>query len=155
VERTICEFRCFPVLGLQDLTPRFGTVSQSATVGYFPFVPFSLGLREIPDALIYPGLGFGAVLAKARSLSDSMILAGAQRLAALSPALKDPDNALLPDVADAPDVSFEVAVAVAEQAISEGIAGVEWNDQEVRERAKELQWLPIYGEYVYDEKGET
>lgn len=115
----------------------------------------SLGLISIPDALIYPGLGFGAVLAKARSLSDSMILAGAQRLAALSPALKDPDNALLPDVADAPDVSFEVAVAVAEQAISEGIAGVEWNEQEVREKAKELQWLPTYGEYVYDEKGET
>lgn len=115
---------------------------------------FSLGLiLPIPDALIYPGLGFGAVLAKARSLSDSMILAGAQRLAALSPALKDPDDALLPDVADAPDVSFEIAVAVAEQAISEGIAGVAWNNQEVRKRAKELQWLPIYGEYVYDEKG--
>jgi malate dehydrogenase (oxaloacetate-decarboxylating) len=113
-----------------------------------------IGLIAIPDALIYPGLGFGAVLAKARSLSDSMILAGAQRLAALSPALKDPDDALLPDVADAPDVSFEVAVAVAEQAISEGIAGVDWNEQEVREKAKELQWLPIYGEYVYDEKGE-
>ena len=110
---------------------------------------------EFPDALIYPGLGFGAVLAKARSLSDSMILAGAQRLASLSPALKDPDDSLLPDVADAPDVSFEVAVAVAEKAISEGIAGVEWNEQEVRERAKELQWLPIYGEYAYDEKGET
>jgi malate dehydrogenase (oxaloacetate-decarboxylating) len=111
-------------------------------------------IAECNNALIYPGLGFGAVLAKARLLSDSMILAGARRLASLSPALKDPDDALLPDVADAPDVSFEVAVAVAEQAISEGIAGVEWNDQEVRERAKELQWLPIYGEYVYDEKGE-
>jgi malate dehydrogenase (oxaloacetate-decarboxylating) len=31
---------------------------------------------------------------------------------------------------------------------------VKWNDQEVRERAKEVQWLPIYGEYVYDENGE-
>jgi malate dehydrogenase (oxaloacetate-decarboxylating) len=109
----------------------------------------------VPDALIYPGLGFGAVLAKAMSLSDSMILAGAQRLASLSPALNDPDDALLPDFADAPSVNFEIAVAVAEQAISEGIANLEWNDQEVRERAKELQWLPIYGEYVYDENGET
>jgi len=143
------------LLDLHDLTPGFGTVSQSVTVGYFPFVIFSLGLIAIPDALIYPGLGFGAVLAKARLLSDSMILAGAQRLASLSPALKDPDDALLPDIADAPDVSFEVAVAVAEQAISEGIAGVDWSDQEVRERAKELQWLPIYGEYVYDEKGKS
>lgn len=146
---------CLHSVCLHGLNPGFGTASQSVTVGYFPFVSFSLGLITIPDALIYPGLGFGAVLAKARSLSDSMILAGAQRLASLSPALKDPDDALLPDFADAAEVSFEVAVAVAEQAISEGIAGVEWNEQEVRERAKGLQWLPIYGEYVYDKKGET
>jgi malate dehydrogenase (oxaloacetate-decarboxylating) len=106
------------------------------------------------DALIYPGLGFGAVLAKARSLSDSMILAGAQRLASLSPALKDPDDALLPDFADAPGVNFEIAVAVAEQAIAEGVANVDWDDQQVRERAKEMQWLPSYSEYIYDENGE-
>ncbi|KAI0249510.1 hypothetical protein BJV78DRAFT_1226657 [Lactifluus subvellereus] len=110
---------------------------------------------ECNNALIYPGLGFGAVLAKARLLSDSMILAGAQRLASLSPALKDPDDALLPDFADAPCVNFEIAVAVAEQAIAEGIANVDWDDQQVRKRAKELQWLPVYEEYVYDENGET
>jgi len=111
-------------------------------------------IAECNNALIYPGLGLGAVLAKARSLSDSMILAGAQRLASLSPALKDPDDALLPDFADAAAVNFEVAVAVAEQAISEGVANVNWDDKEVRERVKELQWLPIYGEYEYDESGE-
>jgi len=111
-------------------------------------------IAECNNALIYPGLGFGAVLAKARSLSDGMILAGAQRLASLSPALKDPDDALLPDFAEAPSVNFEIAVAVAEQAISEGIANVEWDDKEVRERAKELQWLPVYEEYMYDENGE-
>jgi malate dehydrogenase (oxaloacetate-decarboxylating) len=106
------------------------------------------------DALIYPGLGFGAVLAKVRSLSDTMILAGAQRLASLSPALKDPDDALLPDFADAPDVNFEIAVAVAKQAIAEGVATVDWDERQVRERAKEMQWLPVYSEYVYDENGE-
>ncbi|KAF8273851.1 hypothetical protein EI94DRAFT_1769051 [Lactarius quietus] len=111
-------------------------------------------IAECNNALLYPGLGFGAVLAKARLLTDSMILAGAQRLASLSPALKDPDNALLPDFADAPSVNFEIAIAVAEQAITEGIANVDWGDQEVRENAKRMQWLPVYEEYVYDENGE-
>ena len=50
-----------------------------------------------------------------------MIIAGAQRLAALSPALKDPDEALLPDFGDAPKVNVEVAVAVVERAIALGI----------------------------------
>ncbi|KAJ8085144.1 hypothetical protein PM082_003928 [Marasmius tenuissimus] len=84
-----------------------------------------------------------------------MIIAGARRLAALSPALKDPDAALLPDFGDAPDVNFEVGVAVAEQAIEEGIAGVDWKKEEVREKAREKVWKPIYGEYEYDEGGQV
>ncbi|KAG5644097.1 hypothetical protein DXG03_009116 [Asterophora parasitica] len=98
-------------------------------------------------------LGFGAILARSHHMTDTMIIAGARRLASLSPALSDPDDALLPDFGDAPQVNFEVGVAVAEQAIEEGSAGVEWTKDEVRERAKEKLWRPIYGEYVFDEQG--
>lgn len=83
-----------------------------------------------------------------------MIIAGAQRLAALSPALQDPDAALLPDFGDAPAVNFEVAVAVAERAVEEGSAGVDWGKGEVREMVEKRRWLPVYGKYVYDENGE-
>lgn len=111
-------------------------------------------VAECNNALIYPGLGFGAMVAKSRSLTDTMIIAGTRRLAALAPALKDPDDALLPDFGDAPEVNLEVAIAVAEQAIEEGSAGVEWRKEEVREKVKEKQWKPIYGKYVYDPEGE-
>ena len=87
-----------------------------------------------------------------------MIIAGAQRLAALSPALKDPDEALLPDFADAQSVNFEVAVAVAKAAIAEGLAGEEeknWNEEEVTEKVKERAWRPVYGDYVYDKDGDA
>lgn len=87
-------------------------------------------------------------------MSDTMIIAGARRLASLSPALKDPDDALLPDFGDAPEVNFEVAVAVAEQAIEEGNAGVDWKKEDVREKAKEKVWRPVYADYLYDENGE-
>lgn len=82
------------------------------------------------------------MLSKSRTMSDKMIIAGTKRLASLSPALKDPDDALLPDFVDSPAVNFEVAVAVAEQAIEEGIAGVDWNVEDVRQKAKEKQWEP-------------
>jgi malate dehydrogenase (oxaloacetate-decarboxylating) len=85
-------------------------------------------------------------------MTDKMIVAGANRLAQLSPALKDPDDALLPDFQDAPEVNFEVAVAVAEQAIDEGVAGVDWGKDKVREKAKEAGWVPEYGTYEYDPK---
>lgn len=94
------------------------------------------------------------MLSESRRMTDTMIIAGARRLAALSPALNDPDAALLPDFGDAPDVNFEVAVAVAEQAIEEGVARVDWKKEHVREKAREKIWKPVYGEYVFDEDGQ-
>ncbi|KAG9222143.1 hypothetical protein CCMSSC00406_0009594 [Pleurotus cornucopiae] len=111
-------------------------------------------IAECNNALIYPGLGFGAVLCQSRRMTDTMIIAGAQRLASLSPALKDPDDSLLPDFDDAPKVNFEIGVAVAEQAIEEGSAGVDWKKSEVRQKAAERLWRPVYGEYIYDPEGE-
>lgn len=92
-----------------------------------------------------------------RTLTDGMIIAGARRLAALSPALLDPDDALLPDFGDAPSVNFEVAVAVVKSAIEEGSAGEEvckWKEEEVREKVSARAWRPEYGEYFYSEDGE-
>lgn len=112
------------------------------------------------DALIYPGLGFGAMLAQARSVTDGMIMAGAQRLASLSPAISDPDLGLLPDLDDAPHANFEIGIAVAEKALEEGIAGAPWIDDvkagktTVRKLAEKKHWFPRYSEYVYDPQGE-
>jgi len=111
-------------------------------------------IAECNNALIYPGIGYGAMITKSKTVSDSMIIAGAEALAGLAPALKDPDNALLPDFEDAPSVNFEVAVAVAEHAVEEGFAKVKWTKDEVREKLKERIWRPFYGTYTYDPAGE-
>ena len=95
------------------------------------------------------------MLARSRTLTDSMIIAGTQRLAQLSPALSNPDDALLPDFGDAPAVNLEVGIAVAEAAIEEGIAGVDWTKEDVRAKAIEKQWKSEYGIYVYDPDGES
>ncbi|GLB41880.1 putative malic enzyme, NAD binding domain [Lyophyllum shimeji] len=112
-------------------------------------------ISECNNALIYPGLGLGNILCRSRRLTDRMIVAGACRLAELSPALTDPDGALLPDFRDAPNVNFEIAVAVIEEAIEEGVAEVDWKKERVKEEAKRRIWKPVYGEYFYDPKGET
>jgi len=111
-------------------------------------------IAECNNALIYPGLGFGTIVSKSRQMTDTMIIAGARRLASLSPALQDPDAALLPDFGDAPAVNLEVAVAVAERAVEEGNAGVEWKKEEVRAMVEERRWWPVYKKYLYDGNGE-
>ncbi|OBZ65192.1 NAD-dependent malic enzyme [Grifola frondosa] len=105
-------------------------------------------IAECNNALIYPGLGYGALITQAKSLTDSMIIAGTRRLASLSPALKNPDSSLLPDFSDAREVNLEVTVAVAEQAIVEGSATVDWDREEVRDRVLEHRWIPEYPDFV-------
>jgi malate dehydrogenase (oxaloacetate-decarboxylating) len=130
------------------------TVSQNATVSIH-FIHLSTSFIAVSDAMVYPGLGFGAMITESRKVTDSMIITAARRLASLAPALNDPDDALLPDFSDSPSVNVEIAVAVAEQAIEEGFAGVTWTKEEVRAKVKEQLWQPVYEEYVYDKNGET
>ncbi|KAJ3572145.1 hypothetical protein NP233_g3272 [Leucocoprinus birnbaumii] len=140
-----------------------------ATGSPFPPVKMNVGgqekqfiIAECNNALIYPGLGFGAVLAKTKELTDKMIVAGAHRLAELSPAVRRQKSegsdyageALLPDFQEAPKINFEIGVAVAEEVVREGDSGVDGlTVKEVRERAKEKVWVPLYADYEYDPKG--
>ncbi|KIJ29232.1 hypothetical protein M422DRAFT_269417, partial [Sphaerobolus stellatus SS14] len=129
-----------------------------ATGSPFPSVKINgkdIDIAECNNALIYPGLGFGAIISRSRSLTPSMIVAGAQRLANMSPMHTDPTAAMLPDFGDSPAVNLEVAIAVAQQAIDEGVARVSFSKEELRKKAEEMRWLPVYHEYVFDANGES
>ncbi|ORY29162.1 putative malate dehydrogenase [Naematelia encephala] len=93
-----------------------------------PFNPVTLPsgkqytVAQTNNALIYPALGLGAILARSRTISPSMLMAGVHALASLSPALSNPEASLLPDLADVREVSVTVAAAVVRQAVSDGNA---------------------------------
>lgn len=100
-------------------------------------VPRSVSRAEqipVPDELTL-GSGLGAILAKSRTISSSMIMASANALSELSPALKDPGASLLPDLADVRDVSVYVAAAVVRQAVAEGNAQDEYTIKVVKGEA--------------------
>nr|XP_019047815.1 malate dehydrogenase (oxaloacetate-decarboxylating) [Kwoniella bestiolae CBS 10118]OCF26745.1 malate dehydrogenase (oxaloacetate-decarboxylating) [Kwoniella bestiolae CBS 10118] len=93
-----------------------------------PFPPVELGngkqytVAQTNNALIYPALGLGSILARSNTISNSMLMAGVNSLASLSPALTNPEASLLPDLADVRNVSVEVAAAVVRQAVQDGNA---------------------------------
>ncbi|BFZ57959.1 NAD-dependent malic enzyme, mitochondrial [Savitreella phatthalungensis] len=105
-------------------------------------------IGESNNALVYPGLGYGAVLARASRMSDGMIIAGAKALASRAPALQDPDLALLPDIKYVRETSTHVAAAVIKKAVEEGLANTKdipvHNDDVLLEWVTKQQWKPVY-----------
>ncbi len=93
------------------------------------------------NALLYPGLGLGAIVARARRISDGMLAAAAEAVAALVD-LGGPGASLLPAVEDLRAVSAAVAVAVAERAAADGLARVDVND--AVQQVQDAMWRPEY-----------
>lgn len=62
-----------------------------------------------------------------------------------------------PLTVDAPSVNFEVALAVVDQAVEEGVAqaNVPKSQEARRKWAEERRWVPQYEDYEYDPKGRT
>ena len=115
-----------------------------------PCPPAVLGGRawiisQCNNIFIFPAVGLGVVAAGARRVSDGMLIAAARRLAELSPALKDPAASLLPPLGELRGVAVEVACAVAEAAVREGLAPSA-APEELRQRVVARQWFPAYDE---------
>ncbi|CDO94906.1 unnamed protein product [Kluyveromyces dobzhanskii CBS 2104] len=92
-----------------------------------PFPPVEgYRISENNNCFSFPGIGLGAVLSRSKVISDKMISAAVDQLAALSP-LK-PGNSkpgLLPPLEEITHTSARVATAVILQALEEGSARVE------------------------------
>jgi len=71
---------------------------------------------------IFPGLGLGAILVRAKHVSDSMIYASSMALANSLTAEELHNGDLYPKLTRIRDVSIDVAAAVMRQAIDEGLA---------------------------------
>ena len=115
-----------------------------------PCPPAVLGGRawiisQCNNVFIFPAVGLGVAAAGARRVSDGMLLAAARRLAELSPALTDPAASLLPPLGELRSVAVEVACAVAEAAVREGLAPAA-APEKLRASVVARQWFPAYDE---------
>jgi len=95
------------------------------------------------NVFIFPGLGLGAIVAGASRVTDGMISAAS---CALADSLTDDDLAnryLMPDISRLWDVSGIVGLAVAKQAVADGIASVK-DENALQEAFDAYRWRPKY-----------
>jgi malate dehydrogenase (oxaloacetate-decarboxylating) len=98
-------------------------------------------IGQANNAMLYPGLGLGAIVSRSRLISVGMLAAAANALSSLV-AVRLPGASLLPHIDDLRSVTVTVAVAVAEAAVAEGLAGVELAD--IVQQVEDAMWQPEY-----------
>jgi malate dehydrogenase (oxaloacetate-decarboxylating) len=103
-------------------------------------------ISQTNNSYIFPGLALGTLVARARRVTDGMIMAAAKTLASLSPTVTDANAPLLPPIGDSRKVGLTVAAAVARQAIAEGISTLP-DPSALAEELHSYVWEPVYRPY--------
>jgi malate dehydrogenase (oxaloacetate-decarboxylating) len=116
-----------------------------------PFSPTEYEGKRIPiaqcnNALVFPGIGLGVLAIKAKFVTDGMLWAACKKTMLCSPILHDPNEALLPTFSQSAALSREIAIAVANEAIKEGIAQVDTSIP-VERLIDNIIWEPHYIPY--------
>ncbi len=98
-------------------------------------------IGQANNAMLYPGLGLGAIVSRSRLISVGMLAAAANALSSLV-AVRLPGASLLPHVDDLRSVTVTVAIAVVDAAAAEGLAEIEVDD--IVQQVEQTMWHPEY-----------
>ncbi|MDN5800941.1 MAG: NAD-dependent malic enzyme [Psychrobacter sp.] len=120
-----------------------------ATGSPFPHTTFegqSFEVSQCNNSYIFPGIGLGALVARATGISDNMLMAASQALADISMEYEKAPGAVLPPIKLIREISEKIAYAVALQAIEDKLA-LPITAENLERRLKANFWLPKYRNY--------
>jgi malate dehydrogenase (oxaloacetate-decarboxylating) len=98
-------------------------------------------IAQANNAMLYPGLALGTIVAKASRVTRDMFFAAASAVSSMV-AVRQPGASLLPHIDDLRSVSATIAEAVADAALAEGLARVKLTD--VTQQVRDAMWQPQY-----------
>ena len=103
-------------------------------------------ISQCNNSYIFPGIGLGIIASGATRVTDSMLMASSNALAACSPKLTHPDADLLPDLDSIQQVSRVIALKVAQAAMQAGVAPIV-SDEVLAQAIENNYWKPEYRSY--------
>jgi malate dehydrogenase (oxaloacetate-decarboxylating) len=122
-----------------------------------PFAPVTINstikpIAQCNNALVFPGLGLGILAVDATRCTENLLYAACMALSVYSPIHHNPDEALLPDMSQAREVAKTIAIAVAKQAVTDGLAQIKVNLNEIEALVEAKMWEPTYLPYKIKSK---
>lgn len=119
-----------------------GSPFDAVTMGNQTFVP-----GQGNNVYIFPGVGLGAIVSRARKVTDEMFLAAAHCLASH---VRDSDissGCVYPSLSRIREVSASIAYEVAKIAWSQGLAGCE-EPEDLKAEIQKHMFQPVYPHYA-------
>lgn len=95
------------------------------------------------SAVIFPGAGLGALVARATRVTDGMLMAASRAVSGMVTAEQEAMGLLLPEMEEIRRTSAAVAVAVARTARDEGV-GRQLDDAQLERLVVRAQWDPHF-----------
>jgi malate dehydrogenase (oxaloacetate-decarboxylating) len=119
-------------------------VATGIPVAPVPYEGVTYSIGQANNALLYPGLGMGTIVAGASRVTAGMLLAAAEAVAGQVDSTQ-PGASLLPAVENLRASSATTAVAVVRAAIAEGVATAKIDDPV--QAVLDAMWQPDYPEW--------
>jgi malic enzyme len=104
-------------------------------------------IGQANNVFIFPGLGLGAIVGGASTITDGMIGAASKALAESLTDEEIENRCLMPLVSRLWEICGNVAFGVAERAVRDGVAP-EASHEELRRKIDDYRWRPVYPEMV-------
>src|SRR5436190_1777492 len=123
-------------------------IATGSPFGQVDFKGEKIPIAQCNNALIYPGIGLGVLVAQATRLSETMLWEACKALSSFASNAPDIKKALLPNFEDVQAISHCIALAVATQARQEGLAKVK-QSVDLAEEIERQFWSPEYVNYHY------
>jgi malate dehydrogenase (oxaloacetate-decarboxylating) len=128
------------------------TGGQALVATGSPFAPVERDGRlhavgQANNMFVFPGVGLGAIAARARRIPDEVFLVAARTLAALVPDHRLEEAALYPALGDLRLISRRIAVAVARELCASGAGAIPGGDDAIDDAVAAVMWPPDYITY--------
>jgi malate dehydrogenase (oxaloacetate-decarboxylating) len=103
-------------------------------------------IAQCNNSYIFPGIGLGVVAAKAKLISDEMLMAASNALADASPLVNTGEGSLLPPLGAIAELSRKIAFEVGKVAMTQGLA-LEMSDDALNDHIERNFWKAEYRPY--------